>query len=266
MARIFLTVFLVFTSMSLAFGQYWFGVKAGSQLTLHDFQSDTYEDTFEVANDFDILAGILFTYTANRRYSVHTEVYYKRIEKELKNTLFTTPAKTYIKNHYLSAPFMLRVNFSFGNSPFQMYVNGGTELNYWLGANGGLSLEEFDEFFSEEELLQEFPVTYQVVFREGARNADNQRLITEGNRLQYGVTAGFGASFDFANGSRILLDARYVHAHSNLGFNGSPDFEWVGYYENFEVRPHQFALTIGYQIEYNASLARKGKSTLRESN
>ena len=28
---------------------------------------------------------------------------------------------------------MLRVNFSFGDAPMQVYVGGGTKISYWLG-------------------------------------------------------------------------------------------------------------------------------------
>ena len=161
---------------------------------------------------------------------------------------------------------MLRVNIHFGNAPFYMYMNGGVELNYWVGGNGGIRLDEFEEFFSEEELSDEYPVTYRFVFSENARNSDTDRWLEDPNRLQYAITGGFGAVYELANGSRFVLDARYSRMHSNFGFNTSSDFYWENYYENFEYRPHLIALTLGYQIEYNADLARKGKSTLRESN
>lgn len=249
-----------------SYAQYWFGVKVGSQVAHHDYLSKTYRDTFDIKNDVNIQSGIMFSYTATKRYSVHTELYYKRIRKDLKNNDFTLPAKAYSNYHYLSAPFMLRVNIHFGNSPFYMYVNGGAELNYWLGGNGGLRLDEFEEFFSEDKLIREYPVTYKFVFYEKARKTEDDRWIQDYNRLQYSITGGLGFVFELANGSRIVLDTRYTHAHSNFGFNTSPDFTWVNYYENFEYRPHHLALTLGYQIEYNAQLARKGKSTIRESN
>jgi hypothetical protein len=246
--------------------QYWFGVKAGGQMALHDYLSETYRDTFDIPSDINFQSGIMFSYTANRTYSVQAELFYKKIEKDLKNNNVTVPANTFAKYHFLSAPFMLRVNIHFGNSPFYMYTNGGMELNYWLRGSGGLRLDEFEEFFSEEELQAEYPVTYNVVFYERGRKNENDRWIQDSNRLQYAITGGFGFVFEFANGSRAVADIRYSHAHSNFGFNTSPDFTWENYYENFEYRPHQLAITLGYQIEYNADLARKGKSTLRESN
>ena len=263
-----LFIFLLLSVPNSGYAQYWFGVKAGSHTSFNDYLAQEYKDTFNTSNNFNWQAGAMFSYTASKTYSVHAEVYYKKIRRELENTIFTVPAKTFANYHMLSAPFMLRVNFQFGNSPFSMYVNGGVELNYWLAGSGGLSLDEFQEFFSEDELAANdgFPVVYNVVFSEGARNDSNDRWIQDYNRLQYAITGGIGASFELANGSTIVVDGRYVHMHSNFGFNGSPDFTWVNYYENFEYRPHQLAITVGYQLEYNAQLARKGKSTNKESN
>ena len=266
MKRFILIAIIILSGTSALRAQYWFGVKAGGQMSIHDYLSNTYRDTFDIKNDLNFQNGIMFSYTANKTYSVHTELYYKKIRKDLKNNAFNTKAESFQINHYLTAPFMFRINFPFGNSPVAMYVNGGIELNYWLTGRGGLKLDEFDEFFSEEELLREYPVTYRIVFSEKAKKDTEDRYLVSPNRLQYAVTAGFGTTVTLPNGSRIVADARYTRAHSNMGFNDSQDFRWVAYYENYEYRPHQIAISVGYQIEYNAQLARKGKSTNKESN
>ena len=266
MIRVLVTILFTIVSVFSLKAQYWFGVKVGGQMALHDYLDNHYRDTFDIAPNLNYQAGAIFSYTASRTYSVHGELYYKRLGRQLENNEFNIQAKSFQISHYLTAPFMFRVNIHFGNFPLALYVNGGIELNYWLGGNGGLRLDEFEEFFSEEELQDEYPVRYKIVFSERARKSESDRWLVDGNRLQYAITGGFGTTFTLPNGSRIVADARYTRAHSNMGFNGSPDFQWAAYYENFEYRPHQIALTLGYQMEYNAQLARKGKSTNKESN
>ena len=124
-------------------------------------------------------------------------------------------------------------------------------------------LEEFNEFFSEEEL--EKGLVYKIVYNQrksGGANSD-KLAFTRANRFQYALQLGAGLNFNIINGSRIFMDMRFTFGHSNMGFNGSPDFKWDDYKENFEYRHHIYSLSVGYILEYNAQLARKGKSTIK---
>lgn len=256
-------LFILFFTAFAAQAQYWFGPTVGFHLADHSYLSSTYDtDSFKISPNLNFHAGASFTYTANNTYSVYGELLYERIGKRVKNiTGVTLPADSKSQYHFISTPIMLRVNFRFGGSPVSAYVGGGTKLSYWLGGNGEIELQQFEEEFGEDESVLE----YRMVYKQ--RKSSNKKLaFIDANRLQYSLQLGGGLNFDIVNESRIFLDFRFTFGHSNMGFNGSPNFEWDDYYENFEYRHHLYALSVGYILQYNAQLARKGKSTIKESN
>ena len=152
------------------------------------------------------------------------------------------------------------MRFNFGRAPYLFYINGGTKLSYWLYQNGTL----------ENEFLQEGEppiLNYTLAFKDDGNNTDFSVLALERpNRLQYALQLGAGAYFDLAVDSRIMLDIRYSFGHSNMGFNGSPDFDFETYIEDFEYRHNALSVSVGYMFEYNAQFKRKGKSTNKLSN
>ncbi|MFY0690262.1 MAG: PorT family protein [Cyclobacteriaceae bacterium] len=250
--------------------QYWFGLKGGGHFVDFDYQSRDYADSFAISPNVGYQIGAMGTYTASKRYSVHLELNYEFVRKTVKgvDTEFIKTADlckdggncSKSKYHYLSLPVMLEVNF--GKEPFMFYVNGGPKINVWLGSQGTVSLTEFDEFLAGE------PQDYKMVYLQSrAVGSDLHLAMTEPNILQFGVAIGAGAHFDIYDVGRVMLDVRYNFGHSNLGFNGSPDFSnWESYYENFEYRHHILSISLGYAIPFNAQLQRKGKSTNRNSN
>jgi hypothetical protein len=272
--RKFLVVILLFIGVTSLQAQYWFGPKFGLHLADHDYLSSTYaQDSFKVNPNLNFTVGATFTYTANKRYSVFTELAYERIGRKVSNRDgITAPSSTNIETglpnysfvsrstyHYLSVPFMLRVNFAIPSTRVGFYVGGGTKISYWLGGNGLVSLQEFDEFTIED-------IEYRIVFRQSRSDGVEKLAFTDANRIQYSLQLGAGFNVDLPNESQVNLDFRFTYGHSNMGFNGSPDFEWVGYYENYEFRHHLLAVSVGYILQYNAQLARKGKSTIKDSN
>ena len=233
----------------------------------HRYQLEEYKsDSFNIQPDFRYQFGAVLTYTASERFSVHTELNFERIGKTLKNDDGKLPvvfSKT--RFSFLSVPLILRVNF--GNSPVQYYVNGGPKISFWMTGSGKLrDLDEFQEFFGPD-----YELNYDIVFRQSqeSRNDDGTQgnlAITDANRIQYALTLGGGANFSLANGARIMVDLRYSFGHSNMGFNGNPSFQFIGYEENFEYTHDMLSVSVGYLFEYNAQLQRKGRSTNKLSN
>ncbi len=250
-----------FMVSGFAFGQYWFGPTAGAHLTDHSYQLSTYNDEYEVKPNTNFHVGAQFFYTANNTYSVFSELLYERIGKEVNNIpAVTSPALSKSQYHFLSIPLNLRVNFAVPGTLIKLYGGGGIKLSYWLGGRGSVSLEEFDEFFPEG-----YELEYKMRFRQSRADGFETLANVDANRLQYALQLGAGLTVDITDHSRVVADFRFTFGHSNMGFNGSPDFEWSEYYENFEYRHHVYAISLGYIMEYNAQLARKGKSTNRLS-
>ncbi|MEL7006534.1 MAG: porin family protein [Bacteroidota bacterium] len=254
---------LLFTWCFCAFAfsleaQYWFGPKVGFHRTDYVYQAENFKsDSFNVKPNYNFQVGAVLTYQASDKYSVHTEINFERYRRELENFENDPQAISELNSGFLSVPFLLRLNF--GRAPYLFYVNGGTKLSYWLYGNGVLE----NEFLQEAE---DPSLDYTLAFRNDD-NSDFSRLNLERpNRLQYALVAGGGVYFDLANESRIMLDVRYSFGHSNMGFNGSQDFDFDTYEENFEYRHFALSVSVGYMFEYNAQFQRKGKSTNKLSN
>lgn len=252
----FLVVFFLFLGHLKA--QYWFGPKVGFQRTDHIYQAPNYKtDSFFVDPDYNYQFGFVLTYAASDRYAVHTEINFERYSKELRNRENITFATSKTNSGFLTVPLMLRWNF--GKAPFLFYLNGGTKLSYWLYSNGVLE----NSFLQEAE---DPTKEYTIIFG-GNPTAEQDKLVLERpNRLQYSLQAGGGVYFDLRNSARIMLDIRYSFGHSNMGFNGSQNFDFEEYIEDFEYRHNTLSISVGYMFEFNAYLQRQGKSTNRQSN
>ena len=249
-------VFFLFTGNLQA--QYWFGPKVGLHRTEHIYQAANYKtDSFFVDPDYNFQVGFVLTYVASDRYAVHTELNFERYSKDLRNRENVLFATSKTNSGFLSIPLMLRWNF--GQAPFQFYLNGGTKLSYWLYGNGVLENSFLDQG-------SEPTRAYSIAFG-GIPTGDEDKLILERpNRLQYALQAGGGVYFEMLNSNRIMLDIRYSFGHSNMGFNGSPDFDFEDYIEDFEYRHNALSVSVGYMFESNAEMRLKGKSTNPKSN
>ncbi len=267
------TSFLVIT-ITLSYGQYWFGPKVGFSYIEHNYKDENYKDTFQIENDFNFQAGAAFSYTATDRYSVYGELVYERVSKSLKDR-FTDGdnVKAEMTNHFISVPVMLRITL--GKVPFHYFINGGPSLRYWLGGNGTHDLASFEEFLIDEN-GDPLVVDYKLTF-----NSDNSSpgdfstaFVDEPNRVQFGLTLGAGAYFDLASGGRLQLDFRYTWVHSNMASNSPDDTNLIRgspgdldfYRENMEYYNNIATIGLAYLFGYDANLKRKGRSTNKESN
>ncbi len=242
-----------------ASGQYWFGPRLGVHRVDHIYQESTYKsDSFNVKPDYNYQFGVVFDYTANARYSVHTEINYEKVGTDLKNKIGTA-VKSSMNAHFLSVPLMLRV--SFGRQPSHWYVNGGPKLSYWMGGKGTIYEASFDENIRSQR-------KYKIVFSQSKANEDltKYKAVTDGNRVQYALALGAGSYLDMAAGGRLNFDVRYTFGHSNMGFNRNPNFVISNNYtHNFKYRNYMLSASVSYILEYNAQLQRKGGSTIKDS-
>ena len=258
MKKGFLVLWAIFFSLATVKAQYWFGPKVGVQRTDHVYQDATYKsDSFNVKANYNFQVGAVLTYQASDRYSVHTELNFERYGKNLANREGTPEATSKSNSGFLTVPLAIR--FNFGRAPYMFYLNGGTKLSYWLYSNGTLE----NAFLQEAENPT---LDYRMVFGEETTGQFDELSLERPNRLQYALIVGGGVYFDMRNEARIMLDIRYSFGHSNMGFNGSTDFDFEDYIENFEYRHNALSVSVGYLFEYNAQLRRKGRSTNRESN
>ena len=114
------------------------------------------------------------------------------------------------------------------------------------------------------------PIEYRATFNSGKDNGEDILLVSEPNRLQFGLTFGAGAFFDLISGARLMIDLRYAFGHSNFGFDNPNDswfvYEDDQYVESFEYSLNTLSVSVAYLFEYDAQLKRRGKSTNPKSN
>ena len=268
--------FLILVFVVLSFSarcQYWFGPKIGFSNITHNYQESAYRDTFNIPSDWNFQAGVAVSYAATDRYAVYGELLYERISKKVTDKF--TEGETIsskMNNHFISVPIMLRITL--GRVPFHYYVNGGPRLAYWLGGNGEIFLEEFDEDHplgpeGYDENENPLPLEYAVTFNEqkAIEAGDfSKSYVSKPNRIQFGLTAGAGMFLDIQGGGRLQFDFRYTWVHSNMATNnGTSDigFNNVSYRENFEHYHGIATVGIAFMFNYNSQLRRKGKSTAK---
>ncbi|MEM9896765.1 MAG: hypothetical protein AAF789_10385 [Bacteroidota bacterium] len=248
-------------------GQYWFGVKGGVNLIDHVYQDSFYEDTlFNVGVDLNYQFGLAASYSASDKYSVYGELQFERINKKVTDQLTDGAlATTEMTNFFLTVPIMLRINFGYG--AVRYYLNGGPRLSYWLAGKGSLSLEEFEEFApaGRDEDNNALPVNYKIRFNSSNASPTNPNtaFVADPNRVQFGLAAGAGATFDLYNGNRLMADFRFNWVHSSMATNSDNDvnLEQVNYRENLEYYHNIATFSIGYFFEFDKRLRLKGKSS-----
>ena len=247
-------VLVFFSLIGRLNAQYWFGPKIGFQKTDYIYEDMEYKDTYDISTDYNYHGGIAVTYLASRQYSVHGELNYEKYQKDLTNRPEFESVTSKSVNHFLSLPLLLRFNYEI--SPVMFYLNGGVKLSYWISGNGHLG-----GHFLEEGA---FPTRdYKVIFEE-QESFDNTRPYLENpNRFQYSLVLGTGMYFHIVNNSHIMVDLRYSFGHSNMGSNGSFDFDFDTYEENFEYRHNTLSLSLGYMLELNVESLMRGKSTFK---
>lgn len=257
--KYFVTIVLIFAGFS-ASAQYWFGPKGGVNRNQFIYQSETYLDSFEVKPAYSFEVGGVFIYQASDMFSVQLELFYERMKKSLKDKEQAgIDITSNTANSFISAPALFRV--SFGGEPIHYYLSGGPKIRYWMGGSGTISLDQFDEFGEGDRVWN------RLAFKQKNSDVINHvYAVPNGNRIQYALVAGGGMYFDLRFGGRLLLDFKYTFGHSNMGFDGNPDFEYQQYEELFSYRNNTMSLTASYLFEYDAKGARKGMSTIKASN
>lgn len=260
-----LTIALILVA-EVTFGQFWFGAKAGGHRTSFNYQDEEFVFLLEqrefvqsdlykpVKANYNYEFGAMMSYTATDRYSVHTEINYERIGKNVRSREGQYAIDNDFTYKYLSVPLFLRVNTL--SKPIHYYFNLGPKISYLLSAKGDLSIQLFQETNPDQ-----LTISYDVVYNfDDVTDPNGRQLVLDNpNRIQYSLNLGAGAMLDLKTGGRLMLDFRYSWGHSNLGFNR--DSELLEFGENVEYSNQMLSFSIGYLIPYNPADLLKGTST-----
>ncbi|MEP2026458.1 hypothetical protein, partial [Reichenbachiella sp.] len=150
------------------------------------------------------------------------------------------------------------------NSRFKVFVEAGPRLSWWLGGKGSIVSDETEENASVLGQAVDYDVLFLNEEMDEINTGDyNDKLIvTKPNRLQYALDFGVGWLFDITPSQRVIVDAKFSWAHSNMAFNEGVAFSNINEYkEDMEYRSHMLMISVAYMFGYNPALTTKGKST-----
>ena len=196
-------------------------------------------------------AGGVLSVKASDYFALHTELLYRQVSKRTKGAdNYTISRDTY---NYLTAPILLRGSVPVGQ--WEVYLNGGPSISYWLGGHSYLRHSELIE-------MELYELDHRIAFRD-QRTEDlftEPLYVTDPNRIQLGLEVGGGCMVPL-NGRYLMVDLRYRWGHTNMA---KPDSEYttlIFYDDDLSFATHSWAVSLAYLIEFDlVKLTRKGKS------
>lgn len=229
------------------------GPKLGFSLDKATFNFSEDEDRFDQKVQVGYQIGGAFSMPLKNIFGFHTELYFT---KKGKKTIIVENGLENQSNYYfIEAPILLRMNFEGGSGPagtYKFHVDFGPTISYWLGGNGTVGLEGFKK--------------YKIVFKADTSVTQTDELvITDANRIQWGLNLGFGIEYPVKKKQTVFVDARFVFGNSNLvEAGGTSNFDLFGYEDDLNVRMRQFVISVSYMFSYDWRLGLKGKSTINK--
>ena len=226
------------------------GPTIGAQLSRPYYDNRDYSKVYVPGYGLSFQAGGVLQIKASDYFALHTELLYRQVSKRTKGTdNYTISRDTY---NYLSAPILLRGSIPVGQ--WEVYLNGGPSISYWLGGHSYLRHSELIE-------MEVYELDHRIAFRETpTEDLFNEPLyVNNANRIQLGLELGSGVMVPL-NGRYLMVDLRYRWGHTNMA---KPDSEYttlIFYDDDLSFATHSWAVSLAYLIEFDlVKLTRKGK-------
>ena len=227
------------------------GPTIGAQLSRPYYDNRDYSKVYVPGYGLSFQAGGVLQIKASDYFALHTELLYRQVSKRTKGTDdYTISRDTY---NYLSAPILLRGSVPVGQ--WEVYLNGGPSISYWLGGHSFLRHGELIE-------LEVYELDHRIAFRETpTEDLFNEPLyVNNANRIQLGLELGSGFMVPL-NGRYLMVDLRYRWGHTNMGNEDSQYTTLIFYDDDLSFATHSWAVSLAYLIEFDlVKLTRKGKT------
>ena len=227
------------------------GPTIGAQLSRPFYDNPDYSKEYLPEYGLSFQAGGVLQIKASNFFALHTELLYRQVSKRTRGVdNYTISRDTY---NYLSAPILLRGSVPVGQ--WEVYLNGGPSVSYWLGGHSYLRHGELVE-------LEVYELDHRIAFRD----VPTEDLLTEplyvnnANRIQLGLEVGSGFLVPL-NGRYLMVDLRYRWGHTNMGNEDSSYTTLIFYDDDLSFATHSWAVSLAYLIEFDlVKLTRKGKT------
>lgn len=257
--------------------QFWIGPKVGGTLSSQVYQDKSFKNFYDTKAELDWHLGASLDYESESRFTVHSEITYERISRDLR-TKPEDSANVYQSQsvfHFLSVPMTVRIVFAGHRKAVKFYGQAGPRLRYWIAGNGKVTSNNyreagFDGYYYKVAFTTPDQRNENFTWPEnpnGPRLARGKQYIVDANRLQYSLDWGAGMIVDLANGQRLNVDLRFSWGHSNMGFNRTGDDigEDLGLFDDDqEYRNNLLTLSVAYLFAFDPLMINKGKSTQKK--
>ncbi len=238
------------------------GIKAGSQLSWMALDDKAFKEQVKVDPLAGYHAGVVLSFKVKERYFLHTE-YIFSTKGKINRGRIDSKLKDRVVYNYIEVPILYNIHFRGklrGSREFKWYAGGGPLLSYWLGGNGKINSDEFEENAFP-------PLKYKIVFGERGEDIGEVEAIymQDVNRFQLGFNLGGGLLLEPANGGKIMFDVRFDIGHTWMGTATSTDYVLpVTYDDNLKARNMALRFSVMYLFERNLDkkVRNKGKSNV----
>lgn len=238
------------------------GLKAGGQWSWVRSDDAAFRKLVNIHPVPGYNAGAVIAFKVMKRFSLHTEYLYstkgKRITGKIDKLL-----EDRITYRYLDVPVLYNIQFkgNIGRGQFKWYAGAGPLFSYWLGGNGTVNADEF-----EENNFQ--PIDYTIRFGERGEDLGETDAIymTAVKRFQLGFNLGGGILLEPGGNRKIMVDARLELGHTWMGTPESADYVLpVTYDDNLKARNMGLRFSVMYLFETNLDkkVRNRGKSNLK---
>lgn len=215
--RFIIVCFLLILSLQGA-AQSYIGIHGGFSASKTSFGDPTYKDNYRDRPKLGYHLGVDAQFKATGKFSLYVAPGYAKRGVSIKS-LDEMQVKNRLTYSYLETPILLQ--YSLFRSPYTPIFEFGPRISYWLGGKGKVRSLEME---------QPFDLPYRLRFKE---MDGYEQLHVEGSaRVQFGLIFGAGWSYDFRNGQKVMVIARYELGgtyHSSLDRN---PFRYLSYYEH----------------------------------
>lgn len=227
------------------------GPTLGAQLSRPYYDNDNYSKVYTPGYGISFQGGGVLQIKASDFFALHTELLYRQVSKRTKGTDGYTISRDIY--NYLSIPVLLRGSVPMGQ--WELYLNGGPSVSYWLGGHSYLRHNELIE-------LEVFELDHRIAFRdERTEDLFSEPLyVTKPNRIQLGLEVGGGMMVPLS-GRYLMVDLRYRWGHTNMAKPDSDYTTLTFYDDDLSFATHSLAVSLAYLIEFDlVKLTRKGKT------
>jgi len=248
------------------------GVKGGLMASKSAFGDKDDKDEFTNTWKPGYFGAALINFPLKDNFSFQTEFGYSQRGRKVKFNNDTWSNKATYR--HLDAVMLLRKSYPLKWSrdvKGTWFFNIGPRISYWINGNGTVTSGGFyTDSLGIKRVSQGGSYDYKVKFSGPSDTQTgldfNTMYLTDVNRWLFGLDIGIGVDAPTTALQRFVFEVRYTSGHTFYGGKNSAFNRTLGFTDNLRANEKILSVSIDYTLNKDARDAKKGKSTIKESN